>query len=138
MAFKSQLQESKVSSRRKSFASIVVSQTYKQSTNSQELSVRISSDVIDSIKTKIGGKVDVLYDQEEDLWMVKPCGNNGFTISGKQGAATGLVRYTLKKGHTRFTEEKTLLPIKRECDEDSLLYKDGGVIFKLVIEDKEM
>ncbi|AKH63446.1 MULTISPECIES: hypothetical protein [Photorhabdus] len=138
MAFKSQLQKSKASSRRGSSASIVVSQTYKQSTNSQELSVRISSDILDKIETTIGGKVDVLYDQEEDLWMVKPYGDNGFSISGKKGAATGLVRYTLKKGHARFTEDQTLLPIKRECDEDSLLYEDGGVIFKLVIEDEKM
>ncbi|HDM8415476.1 TPA: hypothetical protein ACGIZ8_004587 [Yersinia enterocolitica] len=132
MAFKSQLGKSKASSRRGSSASIVVSQTYKQSTDSQELSVRISSDVMEKIGLSIGSKVDVLFDEDENLWMVKSCVGDGFTISGKSGAATGLVRYTLKKGHARFTEEKALLPIKKECDEDSLHFDADSVVFSLV------
>jgi len=78
-----------------------------------------------------GAKVDVLYDAESDLWMIAKSDDDGFTITGKEGAVTGLIRYTLKKGHARFTEEELNLPIKKESDEDSIDYKDGAVIFKL-------
>jgi len=133
MAFKSQLKTSKASSRRGSSASIVVSQAHKPSTGTQELSIRISSEVLSNMGLEVGTqrKVDVLYDSESDLWMIQVCGDDGFTITGKEGAATGLIRYTLKKGHARFTEEQTELPIKRESNEESIEYKDGAVIFKL-------
>lgn len=132
MGFKSQLKASKASSRRGSSASIVVSQTHKLSTGTQELSIRISSEVLNSMGVEVGtnAQVDVLYDAENDLWMIKRC-DNGFTITGKEGAATGLIRYTLKKGHAKFTEEQSDLPIKRESDEGSIVYEDGAVIFKL-------
>jgi hypothetical protein len=130
--FKSQLQKSKASSRRGSSASIVVSQTYKKSTDAEELSVRLSSEIMDKINVSVGCKVDVLYDDETNLWLVKPCEPDGYTISGKVGGSTGLIRYTLKKGHARFTEERSLLPIKRECDEDTIQYAHGGVVFSLL------
>ncbi|EKK5437251.1 hypothetical protein PN797_004801 [Enterobacter hormaechei] len=133
MAFKSQLKASKASSRRGSSASIVISQTHKPSTGTQEFSIRISSEVLSRMGLEVGTqrKVDVLFDSENDLWMIQVCGDDGFTITGKEGAATGLIRYTLKKGHARFTEDQTELPIKRESNEDSIEYKDGAVIFKL-------
>jgi len=133
MGFKSQLKASKASSRRGSSASIVVSQTYKPSTNTQELSIRISSEVLAHMGLEVGTnrKVDVLYDNEDDLWMIQVCGDDGFTITGKEGAATGLIRYTLKRGHAKFTEEQTALPIKKESNEESIQYKDGAVVFKL-------
>ncbi|EEO8387486.1 hypothetical protein G6C71_004598 [Salmonella enterica] len=133
MAFKSQLKTSKASSRRGSSASIVVSQTHKPSTGTQELSIRISSEVLARIGLDVGTnrKVDVLYDNDNDLWMIKVCGDDGFTITGKEGAATGLIRYTLKKGHARFTDEQAALPIKRESDEESITYEEDAVIFKL-------
>lgn len=133
MAFKSQLTASKTSSRRGTSASIVVSQTYKPSTKTQELSIRVSSDVLKRMGVMVGtgAKVDVLYDADSDLWMIAKRDDDGFTITGKEGAITGLIRYTLKKDHARFTEEELNLPIKKESDEDSIDYKDGAVIFKL-------
>jgi len=69
MAFKSQLTASKASSRRGTSASIVVSQTYKPSTKTQEFSIRVSSDVLKRIGVTVGAgaKVDVLYDAESDF-----------------------------------------------------------------------
>jgi len=133
MAFKSQLTASKASSRRGTSASIVVSQTYKPSTKTQEFSIRVSSDVLKRIGVTVGAgaKVDVLYDAESDLWMIAKSEDDGFTITGKEGAVTGLIRYTLKKGHARFTDEELDLPIKKESDEGSIECKDGAVIFKL-------
>lgn len=134
MAFKSQMRASKASSRRGSSASIVVSQTHKQSTGTQELSIRIAAEILEKIRVPVGAglKVDVLYDGDDDLWMVKPSGEDGFSVTGKEGAVTGLVRYTLKKGHARFTEDEKHLPIKKECDEESIRYFEDGVIFKLI------
>jgi len=132
MAFISQLKASKSSSRRGSSASIVISQSYKASTDSQELSVRISSEVMEKLGVVIGSKVDLLHDEENDIWLVRPCSADGFKISGKVGGATGLIRYTLKKGHSRFTDDKNKLPIKKDCEEESIKYEEGGVIFRLV------
>ncbi|MDE1497078.1 hypothetical protein KKI95_18660 [Xenorhabdus bovienii] len=133
MAFHSQHSNTRATSRRGSDASIVVSQTYKVSSNTQEFSVRISSDLMDKIGVSMGGKVDILYDSDMDLWMISVVDGSGFTITGKEGAVTGLVRYTLKKGHFRFTEDKNYLPIKKECDDDSLDFSSQGcVIFKLI------
>ncbi|PHM28137.1 hypothetical protein [Xenorhabdus innexi] len=133
MAFESQHKNTRVSSRRGSEADIVVSQTYKKSSETQEFSVRISSVVMDIIGVGMGGKVDILHDSDTDRWMIKVVNDSGFTVTGKEGAVTGLVRYTLKKGHFRFTDDDNALPIKKECDDESLDYSTNGcVVFKLV------
>lgn len=130
MAFESQSKKSKISSRRGSKAAIVVSQNIKASTNTDELSLRMSSEAISNMGSKIGEQVDVLYDQEQNLWMIKKT-DSGFTISGKPDAPTGLIRYTLKEGHARLTNKKEDLPIKLDCDESSLLFSDDSVVFSL-------
>lgn len=135
MAFKSQLKQSKLTTRRGSKASIVVSQTYKPSTKSEEFSVRISADLMGKIGLLMGDKVDVLRDEECDLWMIQKCGSDGFTVAGKDEAPTGLIRYTLKPGHERLSENRADLPIKLECDESSLKIADGSVIFSLISDD---
>lgn len=131
MAFKSQHQKSKSSSRRGSSAEIVVSQSYKPSTDSEELSVRISSGLMSMIGLSIGGKADVLFDDESSMWMVKACVDGGFTVSGKQDAPTGLIRYTLKQGHARLTENRADLPVKCECEDGSIELGTDHVIFAL-------
>ena len=55
----------------------------------------------------------------------------GEKITGKDDAPTGLIRYTLKDTHARFTEEKEHLPIRKSSIEDSLEIEDGQIIFKL-------
>lgn len=132
MAFLSQLKESKLSSRRGSNASIFINQSFKKSNQSEELSIRLSSQTISNLGMSIGERVDVLYDPEGDLWMIRSAGSDGFAISGKEGAPTGLVRYTLKANHARLTKERAELPVKRECDESSLIFDGKSVIFSLV------
>lgn len=132
MAFQSQLQESKLSSRRGSNASIFISQSFKKSNQSEELSIRLSSQTISNLEMKMGDRVDVLYDSDSDMWMITSAGSNGFAISGKDGAPTGLIRYTLKANHARLTDKKADLPIKRECDEKSLCFDGKTVIFSLI------
>jgi len=131
MAFKSQLESSKVSSRRGGGSQVVVTQSYKPSTDSQELSLRVASDTLKNIGLKIGDYVDVLHDDDSDMWMIKRC-EGGFKISGKEDSPTGLIRYTLKKSHAKFTEDKATLPIRKSSDDESLIFNGDSLTFKLL------
>lgn len=130
MSFISQLESSKLSSRRGDGAQIVITQSYKPSTKSQELSIRVASEVLKSIGMVIGDNADVLHDPETGEWMIKKS-SNGFKVTGKSDAPTGLIRYTLKKGHMKFTEDKGHLPIKKISDDESISFHGDHVIFNL-------
>jgi hypothetical protein len=130
MAFKSQFKESKSSSRRGSKSLIQITQSFKKSTNSEEMSIRPATSLLNKVNLTHGDRVDVLYDPEEKQWMITP-DKNGFNISGKEGSPTGLIRYTLKEGHVRFTNNKDELPIKKECNDESIVIENGSIIFSL-------
>lgn len=130
MAFKSQMESTKVSSRRGSASPLTVSQSYKPSTKAEELSFRISAKLLGDIGLKNGDKADVLFDGETGRWMIRPS-QDGFTISGKLEAPTGLIRYTLKVGHARLTDKRADLPVKKECDIDTLSISERSIIFSL-------
>ncbi|MDO6501182.1 hypothetical protein [Photobacterium sanguinicancri] len=131
MAFVSQLKESKTSTRRGSKASIVMTQSYKPSTNSEEMSVRISSNLMKRAGIEVNSKVDMLHDQDNNKWMIKKCDIDGFNVSGKDSAPTALIRYTLKDGHVKLTKNRSELPTKKECEESSISISDEGVVFTL-------
>jgi hypothetical protein len=130
MAFISQIESTRESSRRGSASPVIVSQTYKPSTKSEELSFRVSSKLLSDIGLKNGDKADVLFDDETDRWMIRPA-SSGYTISGKLDAPTGLIRYTLKSGHARLTKSRADLPVKKECDPRSLSISERSIIFSL-------
>lgn len=136
MGFVSQLKESKVSTRRGSKASIIMTQSHKPSTNSDEMSIRISSDLMKRSGIEINSKVDILHDPEENKWMIKKCESDGFNVGGKVDAPTALIRYTLKGGHIKITEHRSELPMKKECEESSISIVDNGVIFTLSTNDE--
>lgn len=131
MGFISQLRRSRAPSSRIGEFSIVANQAFKTSTNSQELSIRITSSLLGKANMKIGDHVDVLYDEESDSWMISKM-TGGLKITGKDGAPTGLIRYTLKEGHARFTDERDELPVKRNSSEDDIKIGDGEIIFKFL------
>ena len=106
MAFVSQVDKSRAASSRIGDSSIVVTQSYKASTKAQELSIRLTSLVLSKGGMKIGDHVDVLYDKDSDRWMLRKM-DGGLKITGKDDAPTGLIRYTLKDTHARFTERKS-------------------------------
>lgn len=130
MPFISQSENSKLSSRRGDGAQVVITQSYKPSTKSQELSLRVSSELLKNIGMKIGDNADVLHDPDTGEWMIKKS-ENGFKVTGKSDAPTGLIRYTLKKGHMKFTEDKGHLPIKKISGDDSIRFHGDYVIFTL-------
>jgi len=130
MSFVSQVDTSKARSGRMGDSSIVVTQSFKESTKSQELSVRIASVVLSRAGMKVGDCVDVLHDGDTDRWMIKKM-DSGLKITGKDNAPTGLIRYTLKIGHARFTDDREHLPIKKVSVEDSIDVEECQIIFKL-------
>lgn len=135
MTFISQSEKSKAVSRRGSGSIVTVMQSYKPSTKSQEMSFRISQDALSKIGVDMSSSsrranVDVLYSEVEDLWKIE-VSENGFTVSGKDSAPTGLVRYTVKPGHHVLEAEQEKLPCKSECDDSSLVFGDGYFVFKL-------
>lgn len=136
MGFVSQLSKSRTPSSRIGESSIVVSQSYKASTKAQELSIRVTADLLHKAAMKIGDFVDVLYDKDSDSWMLSKMAG-GLKITGKDDAPTGLVRYTLKEGHARFTQEKEHLPVRRFSLDDEIKVNDGEIIFKLLKEGGE-
>lgn len=130
MAFVSQVDASRATSSRIGDSSVVVTQSFKASTKAQELSIRITSSALLKAKMKNGDHVDVLHDKESDRWMIKKM-DGGLKITGKEEAPTGLIRYTLKDGHARFTDDKEHLPIRKASIEESLEIEEGQIIFKL-------
>jgi len=130
MAFKSQIESTRESSRRGSASPVIVSQTYKPSTRAEELSFRVSSKLLADIGLKNGDKADVLFDDETNRWMIRPA-SGGYTISGKLDAPTGLIRYTLKSGHARLTKNRADLPVKKECAPGDLSISERSIIFSL-------
>ncbi|MGL5393760.1 MAG: hypothetical protein ACRDBQ_00635 [Shewanella sp.] len=130
MSFVSQLSASRAASSRIGDSSVVATQSFKPSTNAQELSIRITSTTLSKAGMACGDFVDVLYSSDDDLWMIKKM-DGGLKISGRDGAPTGLIRYTLKDGHARFTDKRELLPVRKASVEDSIQVSDGQLIFKL-------
>jgi hypothetical protein len=130
MSFVSQISQSRSASSRIGDSSIVVTQSFKPSTSAQELSIRITAALLGRAGMKVGDLVDVLHDPERDLWMVMKM-DSGLKVTGKDDAPTGLIRYTLKGGHARFTDEKDHLPIRKSSVEDSIEVGDGQIIFKV-------
>lgn len=133
MAFKSQRQASKKVGRRGSSAGIVVSQSYKPSTNSEEMSFRVATSLLNEAGLDIGDKVDVLFDEDSLQWMITK-ESDGFTISGKKDGPTGLIRYTLKKDHIRLTNDSESLPMKLDSDDETIDVHDGKIVFCVHIE----
>lgn len=115
-------------------AEIVVSQSFKPSTGSEELSFRVSRVLLKKLSMDIGDRADVLFDESQDLWMIKKINSekNGYAISGKkEGGPTGLIRYTLKPGHAKLTDNRADLPIKKVADESTFKFNDNSLIFSL-------
>lgn len=59
------------SARRSSACEIVITQSFKPSTNAEEMSIRIATDILSEADLLIGDKVDVLRDDKNDLWMIR-------------------------------------------------------------------
>ncbi|MDO6501274.1 hypothetical protein, partial [Photobacterium sanguinicancri] len=70
----------------------MMTQSYKPSTISDEMSVRISRKLMKRAGIEVNSKVDMLHDQDNYKWMIKTCDIDGFNVSGKDSAPTALIR----------------------------------------------
>ena len=132
MSFISQLSQSRVSTSRVG-SDVKVTQSYKPSSDVEELSIRITAKLLSRASMKVGDFVDVLYDKESDRWMIKKV-ESGLKITGKSDAPTGLVRYTLKDGHAKFTDNRSVLPVIKMSLDNLTEVSNGALIFKLNME----
>lgn len=124
------MSKSRASSSRIGDSEIVITQSYKPSADSQELSIRATTVTLKKAGINIGDTVDILYDVDSDMWMIKKT-EGALKITGKENAPTGLIRYTLKEGHARFTEDKAILPVRKYSIDDFLDITDEQIIFKV-------
>lgn len=135
MGFISQYEKTRLGGRRRMKSSVAVSQSYKPSTGSQEMSFRVSSVLMDRAGISLGDRVDVLRDKNSDLWMIKKMAGDGFSVTGKDGGPSLLIRYTLKELHDCLSDDEERLkkygPVRFECDEDSVVCESGEIVFSL-------
>lgn len=104
----------------------------KKSTGAVELGFRLSKTAMDETGINIGDRVDVLYDKEDDQWMIRKISEGGFGVSGQKnkhgGYSSCAVRLTLRPGFPRLSEEDN----KKLLSDDSLTrLSDGEIIFTL-------
>jgi len=132
MGFESQVAKNKKESgrgRRGIASPVVVTQSYKASAKAELLAFRVSADLLSRIGLSIGDKAEVFHDSDTGQWMIKNTGD-GIVISGKDGASMGGIRYTLKAGHARLTNNRGVLPMKAACEQDGILLKADELIIK--------
>nr|WP_192967361.1 hypothetical protein [Edwardsiella piscicida]ATV90666.1 hypothetical protein [Edwardsiella piscicida] len=106
----------------------------KKHTGAVELGFRLSRSVMDETGISIGDRVDILYDKEENQWMIKKISEGGFGVSGqknKRGSYSSCaVRFTLRPGFPRLSEDDD--ENKKLLSDDSLTQlSEGVIIFKL-------
>lgn len=125
MAFTSQYEKTKKTSRRTK-SDVIVTQSFKKSTKSEEMSFRISREILNDAGIGIGEKVDILRDNKSNRWMIQCVNSDGFSISGKADAPTGLIRYTIKEGHYKLTNRIEDLPYKQDFNGNSIETNSEG------------
>lgn len=63
----------------------------EKSTGAVELGFRLSKSAMDETGITIGDRVDILYDKEENQWMIKKISEGGFGVSGQKQARRLLI-----------------------------------------------
>ncbi len=112
---------------------IVVTQS-KRATGAVELGFRLNRAVMDATGIYIGDRVDILYDAESSLWMIKKIPEGGFAIAGQKNKggeyASCAIRLTMRPGFPKLTENDDEQVKKFSQDSDTQMEK-GQVIFSL-------
>ncbi len=106
----------------------------KKSTGAVELGFRLSKSAMDETGIAIGDRVDILYDKDENQWMIKKISEGGFGVSGQKnkhgGYSSCAVRLTLRPGFPRLSEDED--ENKKLLSDDSITQlSEGVIIFRL-------
>lgn len=135
----------KKSSRRSSsqqLSSIAITQSYLEHRENSTLTIRLSPKCLAASRLQKGDMVDVLFDEESALWKIclASKGIKGYKISGTETSVVGVIRFTLYQGMPTIADIKSR-KVRSFCDESSLQYGAGEVIFKMkdveLLEDDE-
>lgn len=116
---------------------VMVSQSTRGESDTIELTFRLSAHAMDKMGVKIGSKVDILYDKDESLWMIKkmPEGNGGFSLSGQKNKSghysTAAARLTWRQGFPLLSEEERTKTVKKGSVDADTRFEQGAIIFKL-------
>lgn len=118
---------------------VMVSQSMRAGSGALELTFRLSAHAMEKIGARIGSKVDILYDEDADLWMIKkmPEGNGGFSLSGQKNKAghysTAAARLTWRQGFPLLTneDEDREKTVKKGSVDERTVFDDGSITFKL-------
>lgn len=134
MAFKS-LSEVASSLGRGAQTSMIAALQSKKKNGMMELTFRLNAIAMKRLDVKAGDKIDILRDEDEDLWMIKkmPEGNGGLTLSGQANKAgfvtTAAVRLVLRPGMPRISASDETS--KRFSEDNSVVFEGSSMIFKL-------
>ncbi|MEH0875744.1 hypothetical protein QM999_13765 [Pectobacterium cacticida] len=106
----------------------------KRATGAVELGFRISRSVMDETGINIGDRVDILYDSESSMWMIKKIPEGGFAVAGQKNKAgefsSCAIRLTLRPGFPRLSADDDASVKQLSQDSDTQMEK-GQVIFRL-------
>ncbi|EAA3682157.1 hypothetical protein Q6W56_003839 [Salmonella enterica] len=112
---------------------VTVTQT-KRATGAVELGFRIGRTAMDATGIETGDRVDILYDNESSLWMIKKIPEGGFGVAGQKNKAgeysSCAIRITLRPGFPRLSDDDDASVKQFSQDSDTQMEK-GQIIFKL-------
>lgn len=106
----------------------------KRATGAVELGFRIGRTAMDATGIETGDRVDILYDSESSLWMIKKIPEGGFGVAGQKNKAgeysSCAIRITLRPGFPRLSDDDDASVKQFSQDSDTQMEK-GQIIFKL-------
>ncbi|EOF5156994.1 hypothetical protein ACK1FV_003578 [Salmonella enterica] len=112
---------------------VTVTQT-KRATGAVELGFRIGRTAMDATGIETGDRVDILYDNESSLWMIKKIPEGGFGVAGQKNKAgeysSCAIRITLRPGFPRLSDDDDA-SVKQFSQDSVTQMEKGQIIFKL-------
>ncbi len=106
----------------------------KRIAGSVELGFRISRGAMDTTGIEIGDRVDILYDSESSVWMIKAVLEGGFGVAGQKNKSgeysSCVIRITLRPGFPRLSDDDNA-SVKQFSQDSETKMGTGRIIFKL-------
>lgn len=106
----------------------------RRAAGSVELAFRISRGAMDTTGIEIGDRVDILYDNESSMWMIKTVLEGGFGVAGQKNKSgeylSCVIRITLRPGFPRLSDDDDI-SVKQFSQDSEIKMGTGRIIFKL-------
>lgn len=106
----------------------------RRTAGSIELGFRISRTAMDTTGIEIGDRVDILYDSESSVWMIKAVLEGGFGVAGQKNKSgeysSCVIRITFRPGFPRLSDDGDI-SVKQFSQDSETKMGTGRIIFKL-------